>query len=143
MSETIAVSEAVRVPAHAITVHAVRASGPGGQHVNKVSSKVELRVDVAAIEGLTDAARARLRTLAGRRLDAHGQLRVTSQASRSQARNVDDAREKVRRLVAAAAVRPRARLPTRAPSAAEERRLDVKRRRATLKRWRARPPAGD
>jgi ribosome-associated protein len=143
MSEAISVNGGVRVPAHAVTVRAVRASGPGGQNVNKVATKVELRVDVEAIEGLSDAARARLRALAGRRLDAEGRLRVTSQASRNQARNVEDAREKVRRLVVTALVRPRARVATRAPAAAEERRLDVKRRRAALKRWRSRPPADD
>ena len=139
MSETIAVGEGVRVPGRALTLRAVRASGPGGQNVNKVATKVELRVHLDAIEGLSEPARARLQALARHRLDAAGRLVVTSQASRNQARNIEDAREKVRRLVAAALVPPRPRVATRTPARAGERRLDVKRRRAALKRWRARP----
>lgn len=137
------VNDVVRVPARALAVRAVRASGPGGQNVNKVATKVDLRVHLDAIEGLSPGARARLQALASHRLDAAGRLVVTSQASRNQARNLEDAREKVRRLIAAALVRPHARIATRVPAGAEQRRLDVKRRRAALKRWRTGPGRED
>jgi ribosome-associated protein len=143
MSEAIEVSETVRVPARALRVRAVRASGPGGQNVNKVATKIDLRVDLDAIEGLSESARARLRALAAHRLDAEGRLVMTSQAGRNQAGNLEDAREKVKRLVRAALVRPRPRVKTRAPAGAGERRLDVKRHRAALKRSRSRPGRED
>jgi len=143
VSDAITVSDTVRVPAAALSVRAVRASGPGGQNVNKVATKIDLRVDLDAIEGLPDPARDRLRVLARHRLDAEGRLVVTSQASRNQARNLEDARDKVRALIAAALVRPRPRTATRPTAAAREQRLGAKRARGTMKRLRARPTAED
>ena len=137
--DAIVVTDSVRVPASALTMRAVRASGPGGQNVNKVASKVDLRVDLDAIEGLAEAARARLRALAGHRLDAEGRLQVTSQSTRDQARNLEDAREKVRALVAAALREPKRRRPSRPTRAARERRIETKKRRGTTKRLRGRP----
>ena len=136
--DAIVVTEVVRVPAAALTMRAVRASGPGGQNVNKVASKVDLRVDLDAIEGLAEAARARLRTLAANRLDAEGRLQITSQATRDQARNLEDAREKVRALVAIALREPKRRRPSRPTAAARERRIESKKHRGATKRLRGR-----
>ena len=136
MAQPIRVSRRVRVPGEAISWRAVRSSGPGGQNVNKVASKVELRVRLDGIEGLDDAARARLGALAGPRTDSRGHLLVTSQRSRDQSRNLEDARDKVRRLVARALVAPKRRRPTRPSAAAVEERLREKRLRSARKRER-------
>jgi ribosome-associated protein len=106
--------------------------------VNKVATKVDVRVDLDAIEGLSDAARARLAVLCRHRLDADGRLMVSSQTERNQARNLADALDRVRALVAAALREPRARKASRPTLAARERRIETKKRRGALKRERAR-----
>lgn len=136
MAEIIRVTRGVRVPERAITWRAVRSSGPGGQNVNKVASKVELRVDLDAIEGMQGDARARLAALASPRLDSRGRLLVTSQRTRDQARNLEDARDKVRQLVARALVAPKRRRRTRPSKGAVEERLREKRLLGARKRER-------
>jgi ribosome-associated protein len=134
--EPIVVADGVTVPGAALSFRAVRASGPGGQNVNKVASKVELRVDLARIEGLLPGAQARLRTLAGPRLDGEGRLIVTSQRTRDQHRNLEDARGKVRQLLIKALQPPRPRRATMPSASARERRLREKRKRGARKRAR-------
>jgi ribosome-associated protein len=138
MAEPIFVPGGVTVPGSALSFRAVRASGPGGQNVNKVASKVELRADLSLVEGLPPGARTRLATLPGFRLDAEGRLLVTSQRTRDQSRNLEDARDKVRRLLVRALQPPRARRATAPSAAAREQRLREKKSRAARKRARAR-----
>jgi ribosome-associated protein len=136
MPDELRVSGAVAIPEAALSVRAVRSSGPGGQNVNKVASKIELRVDLEGITGLPDDARARLRALAENRLDAEGLLVVTSQRTRDQHRNLEDARGKVRELVLRALRRPKVRRPTRVTAAAKNARVQAKKRRGAHKRGR-------
>src|SRR5512142_1996287 len=116
------------IPDSAVSIRAVRSSGPGGQNVNKVASKVELRVDLGGIVGIHPEALARLRALCKNDLDAEGRLLVTSQLTRDQRRNVEDAREKVRSLVARALVRPTPRRKTKPTRGSVERRIEHKKR---------------
>ena len=136
MADPIEVTSGVRVPASALEVKAVRASGPGGQNVNKVSSRIELCVELSGVEGLDDGARQRLDRLVGRQRDATGRLRVTAQESRDQHRNLERAREKVAELIAAALVVPKRRRATRPTRSSLEKRLEVKKRDARVKKTR-------
>ncbi len=133
MLEPIVVRPGVVVRSEALSFRAVRASGPGGQNVNKVSSKVELRVDLTLIEGLDAGARARLTAACATSLDADGQLLVVSQITRDQRRNLEDARGKVRALIERALIRPRTRRPTRPTRGSVERRISEKKRRSDVK----------
>jgi ribosome-associated protein len=133
MTEPLVVRPGVVVPAEAMEMHAVRSSGPGGQNVNKVASKVELRVDLTRIVGLDPAAHERLRAIAAGALDANGWLLVTSQRTRDQRMNLQDARDKVCAVVLRALHRPRQRRKTKPTRGSVERRIEDKKRRAQVK----------
>ena len=120
----------------------VRASGPGGQNVNKVSSAVQLRFDLSGSRSLPEDVRERLARLAGRRLTRDGVIVIIAQRYRTQERNREDALDRLIALVRRAAEAPTPRRPTKPSRAAKERRLEAKARRAALKELR-RGAAGD
>jgi ribosome-associated protein len=136
----IRITHSIAIGDSEIAEQFIRASGPGGQNVNKLSSAVQLRFDVRHSPSLPDEVRARLERLAGRRLTRDGVLVITAQRHRTQERNREDARERLIELIRQAAVAPVKRRPTRPTKASRERRLEGKKRRATIKGLRRRKP---
>ena len=131
------------VPGEAIQTKFVRASGPGGQNVNKVASKVELRVDLELIRGIDAPGRQRLHKIVARRLDGSGNLLVTSQKTRDQFRNLEDARKKIHDWIAQALKSPKRRVPSQINLAIRERRLNEKHQQSLRKAGRRRIKAAE
>jgi len=125
-SEPLTINEQIVIPGGDLVWAAVRASGPGGQNVNKVSSKVELRFNLAGTGVLAEEVRARLGAMCANRLDAAGWIMVTSQKTRDQPRNLEDCRLRLKALVLRALEVPKARRPTRPSLGAKVRRLTDK-----------------
>lgn len=134
---SLVIAPGIQIETSELDERFVRASGPGGQNVNKVSTAVELRFDIPR-SSLPPAVQARLVSLAGQRVTEDGVLVIDSREHRTQARNREAARERLVALVGRAATRPKRRKATRPKPAARERRLETKKRRGEVKRLRGR-----
>ena len=136
----IRITDAIAIDEGELEERFIRASGPGGQNVNKLSSAVQLRFDVRHSPSLPADVRARLERLAGNRLTRAGVLVITAQRHRTQERNRADALERLRDLIRRAAIAPRPRRPTRPTAGARENRLESKKRRSRIKGLRQSKP---
>jgi ribosome-associated protein len=137
MPDPIPVTDSISLDEDELVWRFVRASGPGGQKVNKTSSAVQLRFDAAQSASLPDAVRERLLTLAGRRADSNGVLTIDARRFRTQARNRSDALDRLVALVREAADPPKLRRRRGVPAGVHRRRLQSKRHRSILKGQRA------
>jgi ribosome-associated protein len=140
---TIRITDTIALDEREIEESFVRASGPGGQNVNKLATAVQLRFDVRHSPSLPEDVRARLERLAGRRLTQDGVLVLTAQRYRTQQRNRQDALERLAALIERAARPPTPRRATRPSMAAKRRRLESKKLRGLTKRLRGAPPASE
>jgi ribosome-associated protein len=139
----IEITSWLRIDDDEIVEKATRASGPGGQHVNKTSSAIELRFDVRNSPTLPDDVKARLETLAGSRLTLDGVVVIFAQSYRSQEMNRQDARDRLVELIKRATEKPKPRRPTKPTYSSKLKRLETKGKRAGIKTLRGRPKGDD
>ena len=139
----IKLSDTIWVEAHELQERFVRASGPGGQNVNKVSSAAQLRFDAATCDVIAPDVLTRLRGIAGQRMTQAGVIVITAQRFRSQERNREDAIERLSAMLRAALHRQKFRRPTRVSKGVKKRRLDSKRRHSNIKSNRGRVKGDD
>jgi len=135
----LTIADGIEIPDDELTFTASRSGGPGGQHVNKTSSRVTLRFDVVHAPCLPDAIRSRLLEVLGARVEADGTVRVVCQASRSQYANRKTAEKRLEALLASALVPVAPRVATKIPRAQKRRRIESKKRRGGIKRARSIP----
>jgi ribosome-associated protein len=143
MSSPLVINDKITLPGSDLEWTAVRSSGPGGQNVNKVASKIELTFDFEATVALPDPAKLRLRDLAKHQLDAEGRILLKSEKTRDQAKNLADARTKLKELILKALVVPKARKPTKPSKAQKAKRLTTKKKVGAKKAARRRPARDD
>lgn len=143
MREPLVVRPGLTIPSEALSVQFSRSSGPGGQNVNKVASKAEVRLDPSLVPAFSTEVRGRLRHLAGRRRDAEGRVVLVSQRTRDQGRNLEDALGRLKALLLRALERPRRRAWSMPTAASQERRLRKKKVRSAVKRERTALPGED
>jgi len=135
----ITVSERIVIPEHEVIERAIRASGPGGQHVNKVSTAIELRFFIWGSSALTEELKQRLAKKRDQRITDAGEVIIQAQRYRSQEQNREDARQRLAVLVRSVLVPPKPRIATKPTQASQRRRLENKRAHATLKGQRQTP----
>lgn len=143
MSMPLTINDKISLPGSDLEWTAVKSSGPGGQNVNKVNSKVELTFDFEGTVALDDDVRDRLRKLAKNTLDGEGRILIKSEKTRDQAKNLADAREKLKELVLKALVKPKVRKPTKVSKAAKKKRVADKKKVAKKKATRKKPSKDD